>query len=140
MARRLIIQERMFIVETIAELKSRNKTWRRFKRKFGHEVNVKTIDATVKKWKEVDTDQDQFKYNKGRRKSARTPENQTKINSLVASNNKTSVRRLIFAVSLKKSSVHNILRNDLHLTPYKPKSSKRVMISKDLPLVRKLKR
>ena len=38
------------------------------------EVNVKTIDVTVKRWKEVGTVQDQFKDNAGRKKSACTPE------------------------------------------------------------------
>ena len=78
-------------------------------------MNVKAIDAIVKKWKDIGLVQDQFKGNADRKKSLRTPENQTKINSLVASSKKTSVRRLAFAASMKETSVHDVLRKNLHL-------------------------
>ena len=107
----------IFIVEAMAELKSRFETCRRFKRKFEHEVYVKslkTIDATVKKWKEMDSVQDQCKGNAGRKKSACTPENQTKINSLITSDKKTSVRMLASAAGMKKAFVHDFLRKDLY--------------------------
>ena len=77
---RLSIQERIFLIESMAEMKSRIETWRRFKKKFGHQVNMKTIDRTVKKWKEVGSVQDQMKGKVGLAKSARTPENREKIN------------------------------------------------------------
>ena len=86
-------------------------------------MNVKAIDAMVNKWKEVGLVQDQFKGNAGREKSARIQKNQTKINSLVASNKKTSIGRLAFAAGMIKTCVHNILRKCLHLTPYKPQTS-----------------
>ena len=82
---RLSIQEKIFIIETMNEMKSRIATWRRFIKKFGHQVNMKTIDGTVKKWKEVGSVQDQRKGKVGLTKSARTPENREKINVLVAS-------------------------------------------------------
>ena len=132
MAQLLNIQERIFIVETMAQMKSKIETWKRFKRKFGHGGNVKTTDATVKKWKEVGTVQDQFKDNAGRKKSARTPENQAKIISLVASNNKTSVRRLAIAAGTNKSSIHNILRKDLLLTPHRPQVSQNLKEGDDI--------
>ena len=68
MARRFKIQERIFIVKTVAELNSRIETRRKIKIKFGHEVDVKTFDATVKKMNELDTVQDQFNNNAGREK------------------------------------------------------------------------
>ena len=64
----------------MAELKSRIEIWRRLKRKLLYEVNSKTIAATVDKWKNIYSVQDLVKGNAGRKKSARTPENQTKIN------------------------------------------------------------
>ena len=76
--------------------------------------------------------QDQFEDNAGRKKSARTPEKQTKINSLVSANNEISVKRLAFAVVMKKSSVHNIPRKDLHLTPYKPQISQELKEGEDI--------
>ena len=95
-------------------------------------MNVKTIDATDKKWKEVGTAQDQFRGNVGRKKSARTPENQTKINSLVASNKNTSVTRIAFAAGLKKTSVHNILWMEIHLTPHKRQASQELREGDDI--------
>ena len=44
----------------MTEIKSRIETWRRFIKKFGHEVVMKIIDTTLKKWKEVGSVQDQF--------------------------------------------------------------------------------
>ena len=107
-------EERIFIVEQMTSTNSRKETWRRFKAKFGREVNLLTISATMKKWKAVGSIQNQHKGNSGRKKSARSPENQEKIMSLVVQDNKKSVRRLAFASDMKKSSVHNILRKDLH--------------------------
>ena len=101
---------------------SRKETWRRFKAKFGREVNLHTISAIMKKWKAVGSIQNQHKGNSGRKKSARSQENQEKIMSLVVEDNKKSIRRLAFASDMKKSSVHNILRKDLHLKPYKPQT------------------
>ena len=76
----------------------------------------------MKKWKAVGSIQNQHKGNSGRKKSARSQENQEKIMSLVVEDNKKSIRRLAFVSDMKKSSVHNILRKDLHLKPYKPKT------------------
>ena len=44
-------------------------TWRKFKRKFDYEVNLKTLDANVKKWKYVGSVQARHKGNSGRKKT-----------------------------------------------------------------------
>ena len=93
----LSIQKRIFIIEPMTKMKLRIETWRRFKNKLDHQVDMKTIDKTVKKWKEVGSFQDQMKGKVGLAKSARTPENREKINVLMASNNKKSVRWPAFA-------------------------------------------
>ena len=72
-------EERIFIVEQMTSTNSRKETWRRFKAKFGREVNLLTISATMKKWKAVGSIQNQHKGNSGRKKSARSQENQDKI-------------------------------------------------------------
>ena len=112
-------EERIFIVEQMMSTNSRKETWRRFKAKFGREVNLHTISAIMKKWKAVGSIQNQHKGNSGRKKSAWSPE---KIMSLVVEDNKKSIRRLAFASHMKKSSVHNILWKDLHLKrPTRPR-------------------
>ena len=120
---RFTIEERIFIVERMTLTRSRLETKRNFKKKFGKEVNLKTIDANFMKWKKFGSVQDQHKGNSGRKKLARTPENQEQIESLIGSNNKMSVRRLAFASDIKKSSVHRILKKDLRLKAYKPQLS-----------------
>ena len=120
---RLTIEERIFIVERMTLTRSRLESKRNFKKKFGKEVTLKTIDANFMKWKKIGSVQDQHKGNSGRKKLARSSENQERIQSLIGSNNKMSVRRLAFATDIKKSSVHRILKKDLRLTPYKPQLS-----------------
>ena len=120
---RLNIEERIFIVETMTSTSSRLETWRRFKDKFHKRISLNTISATVKKWKDVGSVQNQHKGNSGRKKSARSPDNQEKIMSLIGSNKRLSIRRLALASDMKKSSVHRILRKDLSLKPYKPQTS-----------------
>jgi len=51
-------------------MKSRIETWIKFKKMFGHQVDMKTIDGTVKKWKEVGSVQDKIKGKVGLTKSA----------------------------------------------------------------------
>ena len=99
-------KERIFIVEQMTSTNSRKETWRRFKAKFGREVNLLTISATMKKWKAVGSIQNQHKGNSGHKKLARSQENQEKIMSFVVQDNKKSVRRLAFASDMKKSFIH----------------------------------
>ena len=58
--------------------------------------------------------------NSGRKKSARSPENWDKVNSLIQTGSKMSVRRIASATGVKISSVYFILRKDLRLKLYKP--------------------
>ena len=62
----------------------------------------------------------------GRKKLARSSENQERIQSLIGFNNKMSVRRLAFATDIKKSSVHRILKKHLRLRAYKPRLSQKL--------------
>ena len=129
---RLNIQERIFIVETMTLTKSATATGRKFNAKFGHKVTLKTIMRIIKKWKDLGAVQDCHKGNSGRKKSARSPENQEKVKSLVQSNSKTSVRKISAASCLKKSSVHRILKRDLCLKPYKPQISQELKEGDDI--------
>ena len=99
---------------------------------FGRDLNLKTITANVKKWKELGTVQDCHKGNSGRSKSGRSPENRDKVLSLVDSNSKMSIRRIAFASSLKPTTVHNILKKELRLKPYKPQISQELKEGDDM--------
>ena len=133
---RLKIQERIFIVETMNATKSLTATRRKFNSKFGRDVNLKTITANVKKLKELGTVQDCHKANSGRPKSGRSPENRDKVISLVDSNSKMSIRRIAFASSLKPTTVHNILKKELRLKPYKPQISQELKEGDDMKRLR----
>ena len=120
---RLNIQERIFIVETMNLTKSVTETQRKFNTKFGHKVSHTTILRNVDKWKKLGSVQDCHKGNSGRKKSARSPENTEKVNLLVQSNCKTSIRRISSASGISQTSVHRIVKKDLRLKPYKPQIS-----------------
>ena len=68
------------------------------------------------------------------KKSARTQEIQTEISLLVAWSKLTSVGRLAFNAGMKKTSVRNILRKEIHLTPYKRQASQEL---RDCNVIRK---
>ena len=129
---RLNLQERIFLVDTMKETKSRQETWRLFRKKYGRKLSLNTITAMVQKWKTEGSVHDRHKGNSGRKRSARTPENAEKLNSLIESNPKMSVRRLSFASCMKKSSVQTILRKDLRLKPYKPQISQELKEGDDI--------
>ena len=129
---RLTIQERIFIVETMTATKSEIATRRKFYTKFGRKVNLKTITANVKKWKESGSVQDCHKGNSGRPKSGRSPENRDKVKSLIDSNSKMSIRRISSASSLKPSTVRRIMKMDLRLKPYKPQISQELKEGDDM--------
>ena len=116
MARRLNIQGGIFIVETMAELKSSIEAWKIFKRNSGHEVNVKTVDVMVKKWKEVGSVWDQFEDYAGRKKISIHSRESDKIHTPCRLQQED-------VAGMKKTSVHKILRKDILLTPYKPQMS-----------------
>ena len=129
---RLSIQERIFIVEIMIQTKSVADTRRKFKTRFGFEINRKTISTTLKKWKQEGSVKDLHRGNSGRKKSARTDENKEKIQSLVSSDCQISIRKIAAASNMKRTSVHNILKKDLGLKSYKPQVSQELMEGDDV--------
>ena len=85
---RLNIQERIFIVETTTVTRSITAIWSKVNTKFGHKVTRNIITDNVKKWKQFGSVQDCHKGNSSRKKSARSPENRDKGNSLIHNNSK----------------------------------------------------
>ena len=116
---RLDVEQRIFIVESMITTKSLILTKRRFSKTFGKEVSFKAIKNLHSKWQTDGPVRDQHQGRSGRPSSARNPTNAAIVKEIVERGTRTSVRKISAASGIKKSSVHLILKKDLHLKPYK---------------------
>ena len=81
--------------------------------------NCRTIVKTVDKFSTMRTVCNVNKGHSGRRGSSRSVEHVDAIRESVLWSPRKSIRRLLQKTSIPRSSVHHILRADLHLFPFK---------------------
>ena len=110
----LTTEQRVFIVEQFYVTASPTKVKRAYVNKYRVNINLKTVDNLIKKWKDKGTILNQNKGHSGRQRSARSEENITKINERIKESSQ-SVRKLAAETGLKRESVRRILKNDLKL-------------------------
>lgn len=117
---RLTIEQRIQIVEIyIQNSKVLVTTIRKIKRKFGKKFKISpnTVKNIVDKFYQFGSVHDRPRS--GRPRTARSTENIAAVSESVSETPSTSVRHRAQELGLSKSSVHRILKIDLHLHPYK---------------------
>ena len=122
------LEQRIHIISSWNQFKSLTAVWRQFAKEFGLTKHPRKV-PDIRYFKDVI---DKFnltglvnnKSPPGLQKSARTEENIDKVRQLVTSNDgkAMSVRDICKALDLQMSTVWKILRLDLKLFPYKPKT------------------
>ena len=126
---RLTEEQRICAVEEMVKTRSLVGTRRKLKTTFGIEVSTRALQKLLNKWKKHGTVKDLHKENSGRRKSVRT---EGKINDLKTqlATSDFSLRKLSAATDVSITSLHRILKKDLHLKPYKMQVSPRTEIGR----------
>ena len=82
--------------------------------KYRVNINLRTVNNLIKKWKDGETILNQNKRHSGRQRNARSEENITKINEIIEESSQ-SVWKLAAETGFKRESVRRILRNNLKL-------------------------
>ena len=111
-------EQRIFIVEQFISTGSRTSVRRAFEAKFRENIDLKTVDRVVKKWKSKGSILNQNKGNSGRKRSARTEENVATVSRRIQESSQ-SVRKMEAELRINRESIRRILRIDLHLKSYK---------------------
>jgi inhibitor of nuclear factor kappa-B kinase subunit alpha len=115
---RLTLAQRIFIVKIFYDTKSATDVQRKFKYSFnGNTVSRLNIYKTIRKFEETGSVKDAQKS--GRPKTSRSDENVSTLQELMQDSPENSIRRTSSETGISKSSVHNIIRKDLELYPYK---------------------
>ena len=115
---RLTSDQRVFIVKNYYQTKSVTVVKRKFKNAYkGMNVSRVNIYKLVKKFEELGTVKNAAKS--GRPKSSRSDENVSTLQDMLERSPEKSVRRTSSETGISRSSVHNIMRKDLELFPYK---------------------
>lgn len=84
-------------------------------------IEPMTVSRTIKRFEETGSNKD--RPGRGRKKTARTPENVRKIKAKIKRNpssRKNSARKLGISYGISKNSAHRILTKDLELKSWKP--------------------
>ena len=119
------IEEKSFCVTLYLETKSLKTVQARHRRKFifNNFPHKFQITRWVKKFKDTGTLMKSTKKGQkstsGRKLTARPPESVDAVRNRVVRNPKKSLRKRSQELSLSRSSVHRILKNDLQLYPYR---------------------
>ena len=120
-----LIEEKTFCVTLYLETKSLKTVQARHRRKFifNNFPHKFQITRWVKKFKDTGTLMKSTKKGQkstsGRKLTARPPESVDAVRNRVVRNPKKSLRKRSQELSLSRSSVHRILKNDLQLYPYR---------------------
>ena len=135
--------QKAFCIETYVLHKSFDITRRLYLKKFGFDhrrVDKAPRKGLILKWvNKFRGGSLERRHGSGRRRSARTEDNINKANHAVLQSPKRSVRHRSQALSLSRSSLHRILRRDLHMRAYRlqicqrltvPDQQKRVKMAK----------
>src|SRR5687768_1118912 len=80
-------------------------------------VPVTTVKRDIQRFKETGNNND--RPGRGRKKTANTISNRKKIKRMIERNPKRSARKLAKVIKISTTTVRRILKNDLHLKPYK---------------------
>ncbi len=120
-ATRYSVQERIKIVEVYFATKSGVQTQRQFWRDFpGRNAPTRlTTKRLLDKFRETGSVQDNIVGRSGRPLSVRTENNIVTVRQRLEQSPRKSTRRLSQETDLSRSSVMRIMRQDLHLFPYK---------------------
>ena len=115
---RLTSDQRIFIVKNFYETKSTTDVQRKFKYRFKKsDVSRKHIYRIVQKFERQGSVADAPKP--GRPRSSRSNENVSTLREMLSNSPEKSIRRSSSETGIPKTCVHDILRKDLKLFPYK---------------------
>lgn len=115
---RLTSDQRIFIVKRFYKIKSVTDVQRKFKNTYkGMSVSRMNIYKIVRKFEQLGTVKDAPKS--GRPMTSRSEENVSALQHMLQQSPEKSVRRVSSETGISKTSVHNIIRKDLELFPYK---------------------
>lgn len=120
---RLTVDQRSRIVKIFYESgKNARHTVRIFKSDYPmyKTLSHTTVLALVAKFENNGTVEDLAKKHSGRKKTVRIPATINTVQQQVQVNPQASIRRIVAQTGLKRSSVHQIIKKDLKLKPYRP--------------------
>lgn len=115
----LTVKQRQFVVEEMIKHGSVITTIRRFQARYGTRLSKRTVQTNYSKWNVHGTVLNLNKGNSGHPKTARTEARINMVRILINDDKTKSVRKLSAETQVKKTTVHVILKKELHLKPYK---------------------
>ena len=118
---RLTTQQRTKIVEFWHQTKSVKQVQRLYCEHFNvqHQPNYRTIKSTIAKFNNVGTVSNLHRGHSGRKRSGRSENAVNRVRQALDQNPQKSIRRLAAELNISRSTIHRILRHDIHAFPYK---------------------
>ena len=111
-------EQRIFIVEQYILTGSRILVRRAIANQFRENIDVKTVDRVIEKWRRKGSISNQYKGNSWPKRSVRTDENITSVEARIQESSQ-SVRKIADELGINWESVQRILKKDLGLKSYK---------------------
>ena len=121
-------EQRIFIVEQYILTVSRISVRRAFANQFRKNIDVKTEDRVMEKWRRKGSILNQNKGNSGPKRSVRTDENISSVKARIQKSSQ-SVRKIAAELGINRESVLIILKKDLGLKSYKFQTSQQLSLS-----------
>ena len=121
-------EQHIFIVEQYILTLSRISVRRAFANQFRENIDVKTEDRVMEKWRRKGSILNQNKGNYGPKRSVRTDENISSVKARIQKSSQ-SVRKIAAELGINRESVRIILKKDLGLKSYKFQTSQQLSLS-----------
>ena len=121
-------EPRIFIVEQYILTGSRISVRKAFANQFRENIDVKTIDRVMEKWRRKRSILNQNKGNSEPKRSVRTDENITSVEARIQKSSQ-SVNKIAAEQGINRESVQRILKKDLGLKSYKLQTSQQLSLS-----------
>ena len=121
-------EQRIFIVEQYILTVSRISVRRGFANQFRENIDVKTEDRVMEKWRRKGSILNQNKGNSGPKRSVRTDENISSVKARIQKSSQ-SVRKIAAELGINRESVRIILEKGQGLKSYKFQTSQQLSLS-----------
>ena len=117
---RLTLLQRKFVIESMLEVQSYKRCIDELKKKFSKPVTKTSIVKIMVKWNQSAVIEDQHRGKSGRPKNRATDDVATVSDIVSAAEGRKSIRKVSSISGFSRCKVHRIIREELHLKPYKP--------------------
>ena len=106
-------EQRIFIVEQYLLTRSRISVRRAFANQFRENIDVKTVDRVMEKWRRKGSILNQNKGNSGPKRSVRTDENITSVEARIQESSQ-SVRKIAAELGINREMLNMMFVNDIY--------------------------